>query len=55
MHRSANLAFSLLVLVGSYSAILIPAYFHLDQVGSQRDHLEPKDLVESLHLDCSCP
>lgn len=45
LSRSANLALSLLLLLGSYSAILIPAYLPLDQVGSLSDDYEEPDLV----------
>lgn len=44
--RSENLAFSLVLLFGCYSAILIPAYFPLDRVASLNDdYQQPKDLV----------
>ncbi|XP_040905667.1 ST3 beta-galactoside alpha-2,3-sialyltransferase 7 [Toxotes jaculatrix] len=44
--RSENLAFSLVLLIGSYSAILIPAYFPLDEVATlSNDFQHPKDLV----------
>lgn len=46
LSRSENLAFSLLLLIGCYSAILIPAYFPLDQVATlSNDYQHPKDLV----------
>lgn len=46
LHRSVNLAFSLVLLVGCYSAVLIPAYFPLDRPGSRSDdYQQPKDLV----------
>uniref|UniRef100_A0A3Q3WWP9 Lactosylceramide alpha-2,3-sialyltransferase n=1 Tax=Mola mola TaxID=94237 RepID=A0A3Q3WWP9_MOLML len=41
-----NLAFSLVLLFGCYSAILIPAYFPLDREASvSDDYPQPKDLV----------
>lgn len=44
--RSENLAFSLVLLFGCYSAILIPAYFPFDRVASLNDdYQQPKDLV----------
>lgn len=46
LHRSVNLAFSLVLLVGCYSAVLIPAYFSLERPGSRSDdYQQPKDLV----------
>lgn len=46
LYRSENLAFSLVLLFGCYSAILIPAYFPLDRVASLSDeYQQPKDLV----------
>ncbi|XP_032397158.1 ST3 beta-galactoside alpha-2,3-sialyltransferase 7 [Etheostoma spectabile] len=44
--RSENLAFSLVLLIGCYSAVLIPAYLPLDKVANFRDDTQlPKDLV----------
>ncbi|XP_034754230.1 ST3 beta-galactoside alpha-2,3-sialyltransferase 7 [Etheostoma cragini] len=44
--RSENLAFSLVLLIGCYSAILIPAYLPLDKVANLSDDNQlPKDLV----------
>ncbi|XP_031160963.1 ST3 beta-galactoside alpha-2,3-sialyltransferase 7 [Sander lucioperca] len=44
--RSENLAFSLVLLIGCYSAILIPAYLSLDKVATLSDDNQlPKDLV----------
>lgn len=46
LHRSVNLALSLVLLVGCYSAVLIPAYFPLERPGSPSDdYQQPKDLV----------
>ncbi|XP_023261581.1 lactosylceramide alpha-2,3-sialyltransferase-like isoform X2 [Seriola lalandi dorsalis] len=46
LSRSENLAFSLVLLIGCYSAILIPAYFPLDRVATlSNDYQHPKDLV----------
>ncbi|XP_044069135.1 ST3 beta-galactoside alpha-2,3-sialyltransferase 7 isoform X2 [Siniperca chuatsi] len=48
LSRSENLAFSLVLLIGCYSAILIPAYFPLDKVVTLSDEKigpVPKDLV----------
>lgn len=46
LHRSVNLAFSLVLLVGCYSAILIPAYFPLERPAPPSDdYQQPKDLV----------
>uniref|UniRef100_A0A4W6C4Q2 Lactosylceramide alpha-2,3-sialyltransferase n=1 Tax=Lates calcarifer TaxID=8187 RepID=A0A4W6C4Q2_LATCA len=45
-YRNENLALSLVLLIGGYSAVLIPAYFHLDQVATfSDDYKHPKDLV----------
>ncbi|XP_054456261.1 ST3 beta-galactoside alpha-2,3-sialyltransferase 7 [Anoplopoma fimbria] len=44
--RSENLAFSLLLLIGCYSAILIPAYLPLDKVAALSDGSQlPEDMV----------
>ncbi|XP_056291880.1 ST3 beta-galactoside alpha-2,3-sialyltransferase 7 isoform X2 [Pseudoliparis swirei] len=44
--RSKNLAFSLVLLIGCYSAILIPAYLPLDIVAAlNEDNHHPEDLV----------
>ncbi|KAF1375745.1 hypothetical protein PFLUV_G00223380 [Perca fluviatilis] len=44
--RSENLAFSLVLLIGCYSAILIPAYLPLDKEATFSDDNQlPKDLV----------
>ncbi|XP_040035488.2 ST3 beta-galactoside alpha-2,3-sialyltransferase 7 [Gasterosteus aculeatus] len=44
--RRENLAFSLLLLIGCYLAILIPAYLPLDKVADlSDDNQHPKDLV----------
>lgn len=44
--RRNNLALSLVLLIGCYSAILIPVYFPLDQVATLgNDFHHPKDLV----------
>ncbi|XP_037322041.2 ST3 beta-galactoside alpha-2,3-sialyltransferase 7 isoform X2 [Pungitius pungitius] len=44
--RRENLAFSLVLLIGCYSAILIPAYLPLDEVEDLRDdNQHPKDPV----------
>uniref|UniRef100_A0A3P8T7C7 Lactosylceramide alpha-2,3-sialyltransferase n=1 Tax=Amphiprion percula TaxID=161767 RepID=A0A3P8T7C7_AMPPE len=44
-HRRENFAISVLLLIGCYSAILIPAYFPLDMVATpSNDYLNPKDL-----------
>ncbi|XP_034407838.1 ST3 beta-galactoside alpha-2,3-sialyltransferase 7 isoform X2 [Cyclopterus lumpus] len=44
--RSKNLAFSLVLLIGCYSAILIPAYLPLDTVAALSDDSHhPEDLV----------
>ncbi|XP_070834319.1 ST3 beta-galactoside alpha-2,3-sialyltransferase 7 [Chaetodon trifascialis] len=46
LSRNENLALSLLLLIGCYSAILIPAYFPLDTGSSlSNDYQQPKDLV----------
>lgn len=46
LSRSENLAFSLVLLIGCYSAILIPAYLPLDKVAAlSDDNQQPKDLV----------
>ncbi|XP_030012645.1 ST3 beta-galactoside alpha-2,3-sialyltransferase 7 [Sphaeramia orbicularis] len=41
--RRLNFAFSLMLLIGSYSAILIPAYFPLDTVAVASNYQYPKD------------
>nr|XP_019943030.1 PREDICTED: lactosylceramide alpha-2,3-sialyltransferase-like isoform X1 [Paralichthys olivaceus] len=44
--RGENLAFSLVLLIGCYSAVLIPAYFPTNQVATLgNDFHHPKDLV----------
>uniref|UniRef100_A0A665VLW3 Lactosylceramide alpha-2,3-sialyltransferase n=1 Tax=Echeneis naucrates TaxID=173247 RepID=A0A665VLW3_ECHNA len=44
LYRSTNFAFSLVLLIGCYSAILIPAYFPSDQVATpSNDYQHPKD------------
>lgn len=44
--RSKNLAFSIVLLFGCYSAVLIPAYLHLDTMASLNDdYQQPKDSV----------
>ncbi|KAM6923157.1 ST3 beta-galactoside alpha-2,3-sialyltransferase 7 isoform 1-T3 [Lycodopsis pacificus] len=44
--RRENLAFSLVLLIGCYSAILIPAYLPLDKVAAlSDDNQHPEDLV----------
>nr|XP_046258051.1 ST3 beta-galactoside alpha-2,3-sialyltransferase 7 [Scatophagus argus]XP_046258052.1 ST3 beta-galactoside alpha-2,3-sialyltransferase 7 [Scatophagus argus]XP_046258054.1 ST3 beta-galactoside alpha-2,3-sialyltransferase 7 [Scatophagus argus]XP_046258055.1 ST3 beta-galactoside alpha-2,3-sialyltransferase 7 [Scatophagus argus] len=46
LSRTENLVFSLMLLIGCYSAILIPAYLPLHRVSSlSSDYQEPKDLV----------
>uniref|UniRef100_A0A3P9LPW2 Lactosylceramide alpha-2,3-sialyltransferase n=1 Tax=Oryzias latipes TaxID=8090 RepID=A0A3P9LPW2_ORYLA len=46
LSRKANLASSLLVLMGCYLVILIPAYFPMDKMTADSDdHQYPKDLV----------
>ncbi|XP_051277443.1 ST3 beta-galactoside alpha-2,3-sialyltransferase 7 [Dicentrarchus labrax] len=46
LSRSENLAFSLVLLIGCYSAILIPAYLPSDKVATHSDDYQyPKDLV----------
>lgn len=46
LYRRNNLALSLVLLIGCYSAILIPVYFPLDQVATLgNDFHHPKDLV----------
>ncbi|XP_068424626.1 ST3 beta-galactoside alpha-2,3-sialyltransferase 7 [Clinocottus analis] len=46
LSRSKNLAFSLVLLIGCYSAILIPAYLPLDKVAAlSDDNHHPEDLV----------
>ncbi|KAL3050316.1 hypothetical protein OYC64_012366 [Pagothenia borchgrevinki] len=46
LSRKENLAFSLVLLIGCYSAILIPAYLPLKKVAVlSDDNLHPKDLV----------
>ncbi|XP_070696886.1 ST3 beta-galactoside alpha-2,3-sialyltransferase 7 [Pempheris klunzingeri] len=46
LSRTENLSFSLVLLIGCYLAILIPAYFPLNKVTSPSDdHPYPKDLV----------
>lgn len=46
LSRGENLAFSLMLLIGFYLAILIPAYFPLDKVASfSNDYQRPKDLL----------
>ncbi|KAG8000102.1 Lactosylceramide alpha-2 [Nibea albiflora] len=46
LSRRENLVFSLVLLIGCYSAILIPAYLPLDRVASLNDdYQQPKDLV----------
>ncbi|XP_074501909.1 ST3 beta-galactoside alpha-2,3-sialyltransferase 7 [Sebastes fasciatus] len=46
LSRSENLAFSLVLLIGCYSAILIPAYLPLDKAAAlSDDNQHPKDLV----------
>lgn len=51
-YRSANLIVSLVLLVGCYSAILIPAYLPSDREASLGDdYQQPKDLVhKDTHL-----
>lgn len=49
--RSENLAFSLVLLIGCYSAILIPAYFPLNKLSAVSDeYQDPKDLVGIPHI-----
>ncbi|XP_070772228.1 ST3 beta-galactoside alpha-2,3-sialyltransferase 7 [Enoplosus armatus] len=44
--RRENFAFSLVLLIGCYSAVLIPAYFPLDKVATlSDDNQHPKDLA----------
>ncbi|XP_067466185.1 ST3 beta-galactoside alpha-2,3-sialyltransferase 7 isoform X1 [Thunnus thynnus] len=44
--RRGNLAFSLVLLIGCYSAILIPAYFPLNKLSAvSDDYQHPKDLA----------
>ncbi|XP_049926890.1 ST3 beta-galactoside alpha-2,3-sialyltransferase 7 isoform X2 [Epinephelus moara] len=46
LSRSENLAFSLVLLIGCYSAILIPAYLPSNRAATlSDDNLHPKDLV----------
>ncbi|KAK2921888.1 ST3 beta-galactoside alpha-2,3-sialyltransferase 7 isoform X1 [Channa argus] len=46
LSRSDNLAFSLVLLIGCYLVILIPAYFPVDKAASlSNDYRHPKDLV----------
>ncbi|XP_010780674.1 ST3 beta-galactoside alpha-2,3-sialyltransferase 7 [Notothenia coriiceps] len=45
LSRKENLAFSLVLLIGCYSAILIPAYLPLKVAVLSDDNLHPKDLV----------
>ncbi|XP_058508217.1 ST3 beta-galactoside alpha-2,3-sialyltransferase 7 isoform X2 [Solea solea] len=46
LSRGENLAFSFVLLIGCYSAILIPAYFPVDQVETLSSGVQhPKDLV----------
>lgn len=57
LHRSVNLSFSLVLLVGCYSAILIPAYFPMERPASPiDDYQQPKDLVRipvlAIIIDC---
>ena len=50
LHRRENLATSLLLLIGCYLAILIPAYFPLNKVKADSDdYHDPRDLVK-IHL-----
>ncbi|KAF3842103.1 hypothetical protein F7725_024054 [Dissostichus mawsoni] len=52
LSRKENLAFSLVLLIGCYSAILIPAYLPLKKVAVlSDDNLHPKDLSASLLSD----
>lgn len=47
LYRRENLALSLVLLIGCYSAILIPAYIPWDQGATvSNDHQHPKDLVQ---------
>lgn len=51
LYRRENLVFSLVLLIGCYSAILIPAYLPLDRVASLNDdYQQPKDLVWAHNL-----
>ncbi|XP_041803768.1 ST3 beta-galactoside alpha-2,3-sialyltransferase 7 [Chelmon rostratus] len=46
LSRSENLALSLFLLIGCYSAILVPAYFPSDRVSPlSNNYQQPKDLV----------
>lgn len=46
LYRSKNLSFSLVLLIGCYSALLIPAHFPLSKVATlSDDYQHPKDLV----------
>ncbi|XP_034538412.1 ST3 beta-galactoside alpha-2,3-sialyltransferase 7 [Notolabrus celidotus] len=46
LSRCVNLAFSLVLLIGCYSAVLIPAYFPFDKAENiSDDYHHPKDLV----------
>ncbi|XP_071760606.1 ST3 beta-galactoside alpha-2,3-sialyltransferase 7 [Centroberyx gerrardi] len=45
LSRTKNLALSLVLLTGCYSAILIPAYLPLDKLTAVNDYQQPKDLV----------
>lgn len=50
LYRRVNLAFSVVLLIGCYSAILIPAYFPFNKSSALSDDYEhPKDLVE-IHI-----
>lgn len=59
LSRTENLVFSLVLLIGCYSAILIPAYLPLDRVASHSDeYQQPKDLAllnqSASLLSCPC-
>ncbi|KAF7649231.1 hypothetical protein LDENG_00144800 [Lucifuga dentata] len=45
LSRNQNLAVSLVLLIGSYSAVLVPAYFPLDGLRAADDFQHPTDLV----------
>lgn len=50
LYGRENLALSLVLLIGCYSAILIPAYLPLDKVATLSDDSQhPKDLVR-IHI-----
>lgn len=55
VNRSENLVFSLVLLFGCYSAILIPAYLPLGSVDSLSDHYQqPKDQVRMVIIAIIC-